>query len=80
MQIEMLEPEWSSPVIQEYVELLRSDVAKAMALPEWAMRSPEAHAQAQDRAYKATEVMRREIARLMIEHCRPRCILRPADA
>lgn len=73
--IEMLEPAWASQEVHDYVEQLRAEIAKAMTIPEWAMREPSAYARAQRNAWAATEIMRREVVRLVSEYSMPRMLL-----
>lgn len=71
MDIIRVEPHWSSLQAQEHFEWMQKELARAMAMPEWAMRSPDAMTVARNRLYQQTEVMRRELSRFYIEHCHP---------
>jgi hypothetical protein len=75
MEIERIETVWTSEPIREYVDLLRAEVAKAMAMPEYMMRSADTYARAQREAWARTELMQRELVRLTLEHSWPRLIL-----
>lgn len=76
MEIERIDHKWSSEHVREYCDLLRYEIDRAMAIPEWMMRSPDRYAKARREAYERTEIMRRELAHLMATHCFPRIVLR----
>lgn len=77
--IEVIEV-WASPLVQEYVEALKEDVRRVMALPAWAMRSPSAYDKALRNAMQASEVMRQHIVRLSLLYMRPTLIIEKGES
>lgn len=63
--------QWPDPRVGELAAYLQGEIDKAMALPAWAMRSPDAFHRHLARCYKVTEVLRRELVKLYIEHATP---------
>jgi hypothetical protein len=63
--------QWDSPYVEEYVNFLKAEVCRAMALPRWAMTSETAATIHYRKMVQATEIMRREIVRLTNLHARP---------
>lgn len=64
--------QWASDEVREYVEHLQHEVERAFTFPEPIQRDPEALARAKNDAWRATEVIRREIATLVARFSFPR--------
>lgn len=79
MDIISVEPHWSSLQAQEHFQWMQEELAKAMAMPEWAMRSPDAMTVARNSLYQQTEIMRRELSKFYTEHCWPVIIAAVTD-
>ena len=75
-KIEMIEPEWRPPAAQAAFEHMQAEIAKAFALPRWALQSADAHARFMRQAHEATERMRQEAIKIYTEHCFPRAIIK----
>ena len=64
--------QWASDQVREYVARLRHEVERAFTFPPAIQHDPEALARAKNDAWRATEVIRREIGTLTARHCFPR--------
>ena len=74
-QIKMLEPEWRPPEIKVLYDQLQAEIAKAFALPVWALDSEIAQRRFLQQAYEATEQLQLEATRLFMEHCFSRVLI-----
>jgi len=67
-RFEIFEVKNSCPLeVQEYLEYLRSEITKAFTVPEYLMR-PKSQLQTMRRAFQNTEILRREVDRILVEH------------
>ena len=63
--------QWASDQVREYVAHLQHEVERTFTFPPAIQRDPEALARAKTEAWRATEVIRREIVPLTARHCFP---------
>jgi len=70
MKFLRFETQWTSPEIRDYVWRLQAMLGRELAVDPRGHR-PETYAEAERRAWRRTEVMRRQIVILTSAHCTP---------